>query len=169
MQCIPSLAAGTQALSTSTIAFPAASQGKKVRKRGMECTTNPCRRPSALRCPRAKCLSHCLEEGGCPIHQVPILEDSERRDDGAEPLDPEGLGFYDLHNALSASLIAQGLEVPAHVASLHDILQATATTTTPPLAPPPLLNAAPSLSRKQPRVTSQLDPRCSSFLSTDPC
>jgi len=53
---------------------------------------------------------------------VPILEDSERRDDGAEPLvDPDGPGLHDLHNALSASLIAQGLEVPAYVASLHDI------------------------------------------------
>jgi hypothetical protein len=53
---------------------------------------------------------------------VPILEDSKRRDDGAEPLvDPDGPGLYDLHNALSASLIAQGLEVPAYVASLHVI------------------------------------------------
>ncbi|KAG2121111.1 hypothetical protein DEU56DRAFT_918349 [Suillus clintonianus] len=163
MALIPSSSSSPTLASSSTLSSsapslsqaPLLSQAKKTRKRGAECTTNPCRRPRALRCPRGKCLSHCIEEGGCVVHEIPVYDDNEQDN----TVDGAGFGYHDLHNALSASLAAQGLEVPpplpAIVPSLHDILHAPA----PPPPPPSLLPAPSTLkTSKHPRITSQLDP-----------
>ncbi|KIK32332.1 hypothetical protein CY34DRAFT_111007 [Suillus luteus UH-Slu-Lm8-n1] len=123
---------------------PPPSQAKKSRKRGAECTSNPCRKPRALRCPRAKCLTHCQDKGGCALHEVPVPE-----------VDADGFEYYALHDALAASLAAQGLEVPPPppptFPSIQELLDMPA-----PLPPLP----APSASKtsKHPRITSQLDP-----------
>ncbi|KAG2121292.1 hypothetical protein DEU56DRAFT_760710 [Suillus clintonianus] len=88
---------------------------------------------------------------------------------GPDALDAEGFGYYHLHQALSQSLVADGLEapppLPAHVSSIHDLLTAPAPTM-PPLAstsariPSTALTNATPVSRmpKPPRITSQLDP-----------
>ncbi|KAG1731338.1 uncharacterized protein EDB91DRAFT_1252205 [Suillus paluster] len=155
MALIPSSSSSPTLASSSTLSSsaPSLSQAKKTRKRGAECTTNPCRRPRALWCPRGKCLSHRIEEGGCVVHEIHVYNDNEQDN----TVDGAGFGYQDLHNALSASLAAQGLEVPpslpAIIPSLHDILHA-------PPPPPPSLLPAPSTSKtsKHPRITSQLDP-----------
>lgn len=140
----PALASQAPPSSTMLSQAPPPSQAKKSRKRGAECTSNPCCKPCALRCPRAKCLTHCQDEGGCALHEVPVLE-----------VDADGFGYYALHDALAASLAAQGLEVPPPppptFPSIQELLDAPA-----PLPPLP----APSASKtsKHPRITSQLDP-----------
>ncbi|KAG1775787.1 hypothetical protein EV702DRAFT_1046677 [Suillus placidus] len=142
-------------------AVPAPSQSKRPQKRGPDCVRDLCRRPSALQCPEGKCAMHCTEDGGCTIHSAPILDDVT--------LDAEGFGYYHLHQALSQSLVADGLEapppLPAHVPSIHDLLTAPAPTI-PPLAstsarlPSPARPSTTPVSRmsKPPRITSQLDP-----------
>ncbi|KAG1866138.1 hypothetical protein F4604DRAFT_1928150 [Suillus subluteus] len=147
------------------------SQGKRTRKRGPDCTRDDCQCPSTLRCPDFKCAMHCIEDGGCLIHQAPTLDqDSCRREELDLPsqIDAEGFGYYKLHKALSASL--SGLEAPtpllACVPSIHDILT----------APPPVASASGSMQAlrphrttlpmatpvakmsKPPRITNQLDP-----------
>lgn len=144
--------ASSSALSSSA---PSLSQVKKTCKRGAECTMNPCRRLHVLRCPRGKCLSHCIEECGCVVHKIPVFNDNEQDN----TVDGAGFGYQDLHNALSASLAAQGLEVPpplpAIIPSLHDVLHAPA----PPPLSPSLLPAPSTLkTSKHPHITSQLDP-----------
>ncbi|KAG2338605.1 hypothetical protein BDR05DRAFT_1004050 [Suillus weaverae] len=142
-------------------AVPAPSQSKRPQKRGPDCVRDLCRRPSALQCPEGKCAMHCTEDGGCTIHSAPILDDVT--------LDAKGFGYYHLHQALSQSLVADGLEapppLPAHVPSIHDLLTAPAPTI-PPLAstsahlPSPARPSTTPVSRmsKPPRITSQLDP-----------
>lgn len=145
------------------------SQGKRTRKRGPDCTQDDCRRPSALRCPDLKCATHCIEDGGCLIHQAPTLDqDSCRRKELDLPsqIDAEGFGYYELHKALSASL--EGLEaptpLPARVPSKHDILTAPpplASGSVQPLRPHrttlPMATPVAKMS-KPPRITNQLDP-----------
>ncbi|KAG2114123.1 hypothetical protein DEU56DRAFT_985166 [Suillus clintonianus] len=145
------------------------SQGKRTRKRGPDCARDDCRRPSALRCPDAKCAAHCIEDGGCLIHQAPTSDqDTCRREELDLPsqIDAEGFGYYDLHKALSASL--EGREVPTplptHVPSIHDILTAPpplASGSMQPLRPHhttlPMATPVAKMS-KPPRITSQLDP-----------
>jgi len=41
---------------------------KELRKKGSPCTGPFCRSACALRCVRGKCLKHCTDDGGCPIH-----------------------------------------------------------------------------------------------------
>ncbi|KAG2133105.1 hypothetical protein BD769DRAFT_1386266 [Suillus cothurnatus] len=141
-------------------AVPAPSQSKRPQKRGPDCVRDLCRRPSALQCPEGKCAMHCTEDGGCTIHSAPIIDDT---------LDAEGFGYYHLHQALSQSLVAEGLEapqpLPGRVPSIHDLLMAP-----PPTVPSPAGTSAhlPSSARpsttpvskmsKPPHITSQLDP-----------
>ncbi|KAG1846157.1 hypothetical protein C8R48DRAFT_779649 [Suillus tomentosus] len=145
------------------------SQGKRTRKRGPDGTRDNCRRPSTLQCPDLKCATHCIEDGGCLIHQAPTLyQDSCRCEELDLPsqIDAEGFGYYQLHKALSASL--EGLEaptpLPACVPSIHDILTAPpplASGSVQPLRPHrttlPMATPVAKMS-KPPRITNQLDP-----------
>ncbi|KAG1786127.1 uncharacterized protein HD556DRAFT_1449982 [Suillus plorans] len=145
------------------------SQGKRTHKCGPDCTRDDCRCPSALRCPDLKCATHCVEDGGCLVHQAPTLDqDSCRREELDLPsqIDAEGFGYYELHKALSASL--EGLEaptpLPARVPSIHDILTAPPPLTSgsvQPLRPHhtilPMATPVAKMS-KPPRITKQLDP-----------
>lgn len=115
----------------------------------------------------------------CSIHhQVPTEGDGESEPD-LPLLDADGFGYYELHDALSASLLAEGLEapppLPARIPSLHDVLTAPSTQAAAPKSSCPALQSTPSslasasapslpmsmlVSKmsKPPRITSQLDP-----------
>ena len=43
---------------------------KKLHKKGLPCTGPSCRRAYALCCVCGKCLKHCTDDGGCPIHSA---------------------------------------------------------------------------------------------------
>ncbi|KAG1795002.1 hypothetical protein EV424DRAFT_1547694 [Suillus variegatus] len=152
-------------------AVPALSQSKRPRKRGPDCVRDLCRRPSALQCPEGKCAMHCTEDGGCTIHSAPILDEGASGHPEANPvtLDAEGFGYYHLHQALSQSLVADGLEapqpLPGRVPSIHDLLMAPPPTMPSPAGTSPRLPSSARLSAtpasrmsKPPRITSQLDP-----------
>jgi len=86
---------------------------------------------------------HCTEDGGCTIHSAPIIDDT---------LDAEGFGYYHLHQALSQSLVAEGLEapqpLPGRVPSIHDLLMAP-----PPTVPSPAGTSAHLPSSARPSTT----------------
>ncbi|KAG2340476.1 hypothetical protein BDR05DRAFT_537788 [Suillus weaverae] len=130
--------------------------GKKPRKRGIKCNGAFCQQASALRCPHAKCLSHCIDEaGGCPVHvnetdnqQHPVVQqdwnwdyDQEDTDTLTHPTHPaqdtltlpaepywddDGVHMNDGLRALQCALQSAGTGQPAMFPSFHDILTAPA-------------------------------------------
>ncbi|KAG1762675.1 hypothetical protein EV702DRAFT_1052301 [Suillus placidus] len=128
--------------------------GKKPRKQGIKCNGAFCQRASALCCPHAKCLSHCIDEaGGCPIHvnetdnqQHPVVQqdwnwdyDQEDTDTLTRPMHPaqdtltlpaepywddDGVHMNDVLRALQCALQSAGTGQPAMFPSFDDILTA---------------------------------------------
>ncbi|KAG1852772.1 hypothetical protein DFJ58DRAFT_884468 [Suillus subalutaceus] len=136
--------------------------GKKPRKWGGQCAGPFCRKVSALWCPQGMCLSHCTENGGCPIHGV---ETHNQRMD-VQPLDVNGFyledaeaetsyGHRELQQALEASMAATGGQ-PAPFPSFHDLL----TVPNPSQLPPP------SPARTPPPSSHPLRPSDDAALST---
>ncbi|KAG1809234.1 hypothetical protein EV424DRAFT_1543115 [Suillus variegatus] len=163
---------------------PLASTGnsKKSRKRGIKCNGAFCQRASALCCPHAKCLTHCIEEmGGCPVHltetdnqqQHPIVQqewnwdyDQEdtlmlpAEDTLALPAKPywhdDAVQTNDGLRALQHALQSVGAGRPAVFPSFHDILIAPAPSQPPtPTPQPPAPTTQPPMLITQPPTPSQ--------------
>ena len=127
-----------------------------------------------MRCMRGRCLKHCIDDGGCPIHptgsndcerldedgHVLFQADNELLSDAELLVDDDGFGYEQLQHALQASITTKAPQAPSYVPSLHDLLSAPRN----PSAPSQHALGVPSTSiphrkpTRQPRITNQLDP-----------
>ena len=96
-------------------------------KQGALCTQSSCRKPAVMRCARVKCLSHCIEEGGCAFHSTSssnllpktsapplagasFIPESEQGaaasyEESVQPqVDGDGFGYQDCLEAIKESL-----------------------------------------------------------------
>ena len=88
-----------------------------------------------MRCTRVKCLSHCIEEGGCAFHStsssnpppktsapplagaffIPKIEwdAAAPHEESVQPqVDGDGFGYRDCLEVIKESLAVQGLSLP---------------------------------------------------------
>ncbi|KAG1823302.1 hypothetical protein EV424DRAFT_1607712 [Suillus variegatus] len=172
---VTSAAPATQFPSTQPLA--STGNSKKSWKQGIKCNGAFCQRASALHCPHAKCLTHCIEEaGGCPVHltetdnqqQHPIAQqewnwDYDQEDTLTLPAEPywhdDAVQMNDGLRALQRALQSIGAGRPAVFPSFHDILIAPAPSQPPaPTPQPPVPTIQPPAPTTQPPMLTTQPP-----------